>query len=58
MRQFIATGLDQRIDVTNVLRFPACCRRRMIYQPARNSWWCRSCNRVIDHVKDFSGTYL
>ena len=57
-RVILPVALDQHIDVTNVRRFPVCCRRKMIYQPARRTWWCRPCNRTIDHLQDFSGVYL
>lgn len=30
-----------------VYQFPLCCRRRMIYQPARLRWYCKSCGKLM-----------
>jgi hypothetical protein len=37
-----------------VYKFPLCCRRRMIYQPARLRWYCKTCGKLMPHREEFT----
>lgn len=36
-----------------VFKFPFCCRRKMIFQPARQRWYCSACRKLMARQEPF-----
>lgn len=37
-----------------VYKFPFCCRRKMIYQPARIRWYCKTCGKLMPRGEEYT----